>query len=365
MAAEYYLLIKTPAGAKAAVISDYHNLAYVKKVNEPGVLHFELDANHPAIPLLDLDGQIEVWRRNPFYGIDWYCDFYALYRPNAKNTTTDHDIFTADCPGQMHWLTRRYVMWIAGTSNRSIFNALPAESIMKLLTSYNVTTNATTANGRVRNGTITGISNQADSGAGNILSSWSSAWKNLLSELQDLAKAGELDFDLIKTGDQTWEFRTYPGQRGTDRTATIVFSLDFGNMRDPDYQRNRIDEKTVAVVAGQGDGDERSLAVVTGVDFSATNDIETFVDARDLSITSSLVARGQAKLDEVRARNQFSFRVIQTAATAYGRDYFLGDLVRARYRDIVKDVKVQTVSISYERDGAEHVDIEMVDPQEV
>lgn len=362
MAAEYYLLFKSRAGATVAKVTDYHNLSYTKRVNEPGVLRFELDANHSAIPLLELDSQIEVWRRNTFYGINWYCDFYGLYRAHEYRTT-DHDLFVAECPGQMHLLARRDVMWRAGTTNRSSFTAQPAETIMKLLVRYNVTSDATVANGRVREGAITGVSIQADGGNGTVIDSWSAAWKNVLSELQDLAKAAGGDFDLVKTGAQTWEFRWYTGHLGTDRTGTVTFALQFGNMRDPVYRRDRIGEKTVAVIAGQGEGDERTISTTTGVDYSATNDIELFVDARDISVASTLVSRGQSKLDEVRSRNQFGFAVIQTAATAYGLHYFLGDLVRARYRDITADLKVSGVSVSYQPSGEEQIGIELMDNQ--
>lgn len=363
MAAEYYLLVKNSSGTKVAQITDYHYLTYRKVVNEPGILTFELDADHPAISTFQLDGQIEVWRRNTDYNIGWYADFYSLYR-FSRYKFTDHDTFLAECPGQLHWLSRRSIAWFSGTSNRSTFNATPAETIMKTLVQYNATTDATVANGRLRAGAFATatITIAADTAAGNILS-WSGAYKNLLSELQDIAEAGGGDFDLVKTGDTTWDFRWYTGQRGTDRTATVTFALQYGNMKEPTYERDRIGEKTVAVVAGQGEGSERATTVVTGPDFAAANDIEIFIDARDVKTTAALTSRGETKLQEYRSRNEFDFKVIQTAQTAYGLHYFLGDLVHAKYRDIEADVKVQTVTVSYQPQGEEIIDVDMMDPQ--
>lgn len=361
MAAEYYLLIKNAAGTKVAQITDYHYLTYTKVVNSPGMLEFQLDADHSAISTFVLDGQIEVWRRNPDYNIAWYCDFYSFYR-YSRYHFTDHGTFVAQCPGQQHLLSRRAVAWFAGTANRSTFAAVPAETIMKTLVQYNATADATVANGRLRAGAIPTITIAADTAAGNVLS-WSSAYKNLLGELQDLAQAGGGDFDLVKTGDATWQFRWYTGQLGTDRTATVTFALQFGNMKEPSYSRDRIGEKTVAVVAGQGEGSERNTTVVTGPDFAAANDIEVFIDARDVTTTAALTSRGETKLQEYRSRNEFDFKVIQTAQTAYGLHYFLGDLVHAKYRDIEANVKVQSVTVSYQPQGEEKIDVDMEDAQ--
>lgn len=359
-AVQYKLRLKDASGALVAETVDFLSLAYTKRVNEPGLLEFLLTGDHPAASSLDHRYQVEVWRRLPRFGVDWYCDFYGLFL-DQERFFTDQAYFVAHCPGQMTMLSWRYVMWSASTTDRSTFASKAAETILKTLVDYNVCSNATTGNGRERTGTITGVSIETDGGNGSTLD-WSCAWKNLLLELQAIARVAGGDFDLIKTGGATWEFRWYTGQRGEDRSSTVTFSLDHGNMANPHYRHNRITEKTVAVVAGQGQGDAREVVVRTGDDYAADNDKETFVDARSYSTTSGLQAAGDARLDALRARKGLSFDVLQTPACLYGKHYCidggLGDLVLARYDTIETTQKIAGVTVTLTRDGAETIGVE-------
>lgn len=360
MGAEYKLRVKNTSGTLVAEVSDFWDLAYHKRVNEPGLLESTLSGDHDLVGIIADKYQVEVWRRLPEYGIDWYADFYGLFR-DQERYYTDKKYFTARCPGQMSMLGWRYVMWYAGTLNRSEFWSDPAETIMKTLVSYNAGSSATTGNGRMRTGTITGLSEQADGTNGTSLP-WFCAWKNLLAELQDLARVGGGDFDLIKTGGATWEFRWYTGQRGPDRSSTVMFSLERGNMANPRYRYNRMAEATAAVVAGQGQGAARKVTVTTGADYSASNDIEVYVDARNKLTSSGREKAGDKRLEERRARQEFTFDVLQTEASLYGQHYcvsgVIGDLVKARYDTVEVTQKITGVTVALDRDGNETIDIE-------
>src|SRR5581483_6514492 len=79
-----------------------------------------------------------------------------------------------------------------------------------------------------------------------------------------------------------------------------------------------------------------NLSTRTGPNYSATNDIEVFVDAKDLGAGDTAAARsarGDKRLDELQARDEFLFDVVQTQGTYYGPSgtgsYTLGDLVSA------------------------------------
>jgi hypothetical protein len=357
MGAEYRLDVYTAAGAKLAEITDFWSLRYRRQVNAPGVLSFTLAGDHRVVSQIEHNSQIILYRRNPNLGLPWTADFWGLFR-GQKRSFSDHDVFEASCPGILTMLGWRVVAWKAGTSNRSSFSSAKAETIMKTLVSYNAGTNATTANGRVRTGTISGVSVQADGAGGNTISV-DCAWDNLLEILQKVAAIGGGDFDLIKTGAAAWEFRWYTGQRGTDRTASLLFALERGNMAEPEYEYNRVDERTVAVVGGQGEGSDRVVVVRSGPDYSASNDIEVFVDARNNTTTAGLNASGDARLEALRARQQFGYRVIQTPGCAYGVHYELGDLVKAQYGTVNVTQKIVGVTVSLDDNGAEKIDVEM------
>jgi hypothetical protein len=360
MATDYKIRIYDTSGVLQAEFVDFLTLAYSKVVNDPGLGTFVISGENPAIDLLTDKSQVEFWRRNREQDIDWTCDFYGLYRePDRRGARPG--VFTATCPGQMSLLSRRIVAWKAGTNNRSKFIAAPAETVMKTLVDYNAAANATTANGRERAGVIGGITVEADGGGGNTVD-WYCAYENLLESLQGLASIGGGDFDLVKTAAAAWQFRWYTGQLGTDRSSSVVFSLGYDNMSDPRFRTRRLGEKSAAIVGGQGEGAARAIAVRTGANYSAANDIEVFVDARDVSTVEGLETRGDQALAMLRALDEFDFDVLQTAASAYGKHYGLGDLVTAvsPYSGLGIVRKIRRVTVAVSRRG-EQIGVETAD----
>jgi hypothetical protein len=377
MPAEYYINLTDTAGALVATVTGgmggdggesstgFTSLAYRNEVNAAGYAQITFAGNHPARSLLPTNGQVEVYRRNTDLSVSWYRDFVGIFR-GQTHTTRETGNWTIDCPGIMSVLGWRNVAWYAGTANRSTFTSAASETIMKTLVSYNAGSNATAANGRVRDGITSGklsniwtISNQADGAAGNS-KSWSCAWDNLLGTLQALAKAGAGgDFDLIKTAATTFEFRWYTGQRGTNRTASVIFSLDRGNMANPQYTYSRQSEATVAIVAGQGDGSSRVVVTRNGADQSSSNDIEAFVDGRSYSTTAALQAIGDKAMFDRRARASLNYEVLQVPNAYYGKDYFVGDLVTARYLGSSFTQKVNAVNVAFDQSGNERITVEM------
>lgn len=355
--AEYRLDVHTAVGVKIGEVTDFLELAYTREVNAPGLLTFALDGRHRLVSQLEHNGLVIVYRRNRAMGLEWTPDFWGLFRAHRRQFS-DYDRFEAECPGVLTMLSWRIVAWRAGTANRSSFQNVAAETILKTLVDYNAGPNATTVNGRVRSGVVPGVAVETDLARGNTLSE-ECAWSNLLKRLQEIASIGGGDFDLIRTGPQAWEFRFYPGQLGTDRTATLLFAIERGNMADPEFEHDRVDEKTVAIVGGPGEGDDRTVVVRTGSDYAASNDLEVFVDGRNGKTADVLVASGDARLREARARQTFDFSVLQTPSAYYGVHYQLGDLVKAKYGSVNVTQKIVGVSVSLDRDGGENIDVEM------
>jgi hypothetical protein len=358
MGTDYKLRIYTAAGVLTNEVNDFLDLQYTKEVNSPGFLEFRLSGDHNAISSLAYNSQVEVYRRNPAIGLtNWTADFYGLWQYH-RYEYTDREIFIARCPGQMSMLGWRVVAWTASTASRSKFTTAKSETIMKTLVDYNAGANATVANGRKWEGAITGVSCAADTTAGNTVD-WFCSWDNLLETLQKLADVGGGDFDLVKTAAATWEFRWYTGQLGTDRSATVKFSLALGNMANPIYTNDRTAERTVAVVGGQGEEENRTTATRTGTDYNVTtNNRELFVQATDTSTAAGLNARGDRALAEAEQQTTLSFKVLQTPACFYGVHYFLGDLVTGNYKTSAT-FKIQRVTVNVSTDGAESIDVEL------
>lgn len=73
--------------------------------------------------------------------------------------------------------------------------------------------------------------------------------------------------------------------KGEDRTDSVIFSEDFENLATTDYIQDWTNLGNVAIIAGEGEGNNRNVVGVgseTGI-----NRYEVYIDARDLSATVS------------------------------------------------------------------------------
>lgn len=342
--------------------SGFTGLAYTKKVNHPGFMIFRLRGDHELLASIADKWQVEVWRKPE--GQAWARDFVGLYR-QPEWAWGEYSIFQGYCPGLMSILGWRIVNYPAGTADKTVFTSDPAETVANTLVKYNATSDATTGNGRKRDGAISGLTVEANGAAGNTIN-WYCAQANLLETLQDIARVGGGDFDVVKTSSTAWQWRWYEGQLGTDRSASVTFAMDYGNMANPSYRETVIDEKTVACVWGQGEGTDRDYVTRTGTNYHATtNNIEVYINAQDIDLgdTDGLNSRGDTELDAVEARNEFTFDVLQAPATLYGVHYFLGDKVTAvnPFTGNSATLKVDQVTVSFDSKGGEKIAVGMVE----
>jgi hypothetical protein len=361
MPSAYALRLYNTAGALQAVLTDVRGLSYTRRVNAPGAAQLSLAGDHAILSSIGDQWRVQVQRRPD--GGDWRTELWALFRDEQWAHGENGSAFTGYCPGILSVLGWRIVNWAAGTANRTDFTSDPAETIMKTLVTYNAGSAATTGNGRKRDGAIAGLTVQADGAGGNTLD-WRCHGKNLLETLRELAAVGGGDFDLVPSSPTAYEFRWYAGQRGTDRSATVKFSLALGNMAEPAFYLTRSTEKTVACVWGQGDGSARDYVTRTGANYHATSaNTELYVDAKDVEkgATAALQARGDAWLDEAEAKELFQFEALQTDATSYGDEYDLGDLVTAvnPFNGESYTVQVKAVTVTLDKDGGEKIAVEV------
>jgi len=326
MPVTWQIRLKAADGSLAAVIDDYQTFSVEKYVNATSVYVLRMSGENPKVALFELDGQIEFWRRWPQYDIDWTKEVEAFHRNSEYIINADGSFsFQSSGVGYVDLLDRRIIANFTGSAEAS--KAQLAETVAKEFVLEQVGADA--GAGRV----TTGLSIEADGAGGNsvYLARFS---KNVLEVLQEIARIGGGDFDVVGTGAATFEFRWYDGQLGTDRSATVTFSLPFGNMARPLLSIQRSTEKNAIWVGGQGQQDGRLLVWRTDagtIDDSTWNRHELFTDARNTPIANGLNSKGDALLDKHKARPVLTFDVLQTPACLYGKHYFLGDLVTARF----------------------------------
>ena len=357
--AEYYVEWRSSAGVRRAVLplaggpnatTGITRLVYRRELNAPGQFQISTTGTLGALSTFADKDQVLIYRRP--VGQAWRVDFDGLFRDERyQDDELGQERVVLSGPGVMALLNWYHVMWYANVSNRTVFSSVAAETILKTLVNFNaVSANATTTNGRLRNAASQGISIATDTAAGNVLTVRGVAWQNLLAILQQTQLVAGLDFDLVRTGAATYEFRTY-AQRGTDRRNQYTVSRAYGTMTNVLYEIVRSREATTAVVLGQGEETARAVRLVNGPNYNVTtNNIETVVEATDVPCSigqnDALDERGDKYLEDVQARPTLQFQVTPTQSVRYGVNLDLGDLLTAVHpRMGTIDVQVTSVTV--------------------
>ena len=162
----------------------------------------------------------------------------------------------------------------------------------------------------------------------------------------------------------------------TEGNEPVIFSFDMNNVESYEFEQNSQSYCTTAIVASEGEGQERKTIEVQspyasgGTEPTGYDRIELYVDARDLQSENTegeeltdeeleelMAQRGLTALEENAKYESFDASILQ-GNYKYGTDYFLGDIVTVITKDGSKRFNLQinkvTKSIS---NGVEHFDI--------
>ena len=367
MANDFRLDLYSPSGVRFAQVNRFLALAFRNEINIAAPLTAVFNANDPVVSQLEDKSHVELYWRDKAVSSTWIKLFGGLYR---KQNYEDKDttLFRLTAFDYKVMLGYRINAFYANVLNRTKFLGVPAETIMKTMVTYNLTSQATTANSRLRDGTnwpSSVISVAADAAGGNS-KNWYNAHVTILENLRELSLEGGGDFDLIKTGTNAFEFQFYPGQRGTDKSSSVIFSKEKGNIGDPSYELDLGKEFTAGIVGGQGEDDIRDFVIRTGPNYAADNDIEVFIAATniDKGDTSGLNDAGDKRLNDLQAMETFAFKILQRKNTQFGIHYELGDLVTVvnPFKGTATTQKVLAVEGNMEPDGTTDLKIEVGTP---
>lgn len=358
MAATIELHIYSSAGVRQAIITDVLSVSSRRIVNDIDTIGITVMSSSAAAQYIVYGAIVEYYRTDIANGISTYRESVGVIRFIRTKRVSDITI-EAVAFGFNVLLADRIVAYKSGLANLSQFTSTVAETVLKTLFNYNVGSSATTANGRYLDGRITGATTAATTGAGSSISV-SCSNQNLLLAMQKIQLNAGGDFDVVFTAPATYTYTWYTGQLGTNRSATVIFSVDNGTLGALIVDDDRANDFTAAIVGGKGEGSARAIvtrpaSLPTGLDLR-----ERFIDARNESTTAQYQALGDAALrDTTINRQAISAQVIQSASLRYARDYFLGDLVSVDIGSATVTRKVQAVGIQNKSDGSEVVQIEL------
>lgn len=351
---------------KNAVLSPLY-ARFTDEVNGQGPLVFAFDVDHPQVGSLEELDILQVMLRNQELGLtDFTPAYVAILRDIDRQVDDDGmEVIEFTAPGENHLLSWRHVLWYAGVNNRSVFTAVEAETIMKTLVDYNFTSLAAHTpadpSTRQRDGDLAPgmgftITTATDNAGGEVLSA-AFAGGNILPALQKLAEKGGGDFALTWQGEGTaeFDFEFFPGQLGADKSTgadRVLFAIENNTLLRPRLQSLGA-TATVAISAGQDAGEDRAVTEVEGPDYDAAYDFETFVDARSEVTEAGRIFRAGLELEDKRAKDLFTFDVLQTANQFYSpvpvtgrKTYKAGDLVAVSFSG-ERVLKIESVRVDW------------------
>lgn len=160
---------------------------------------------------------------------------------------------------------------------------------------------------------------------------------NLLEIIETLCETNKIGYKIILNDSNQFVFSLY---KGVDRSYNqnsnpyVVFKPSFENIINSNYSDIQSEAKTIALVAGEGEGNQRVTRVVgTGTGLLRK---ELYVDARDLrsddisqqEYYAKLDQRGTEKLNENKVKKTFDGQCETTRMFKYKNDFYMGDIVQ-------------------------------------
>ncbi len=363
--AEYQIILHDAFGNQLAYLDNFYRLEYARKVNDIGALSINLPDDWD-INLFKVDGRIAVMRS---VGGPLYLEGETLWliRKIERILSDTGEIFKRiSCVDTVDLLRRRIVAYHAGSAQAEKNVATAVDDMMKDIVDENM---GATATDTARDWSSL-VSIQPDLSQCIVVTK-AFAYRNVLTVLQELAKLSfeadgtYLAFDIVATGMDTLQFRTYTEQRGIDHRVavgqpSITFGPEWGNATTAERTFDHSEEWTYVLAAGQGEEAARDWS--EGIDATRTGispfgRIEYFRDARHVPLGSAalLADEQEAALYEGRPRRSFTASVLDTASCTYGLHYRFGDRVTVQFGKESFDARIEGIHVTLEG-GAETFD---------
>lgn len=290
------------SGESVGQIHDWKRLTVYRKLNAPAEVTLEMD-HDPE--LFGLDYQVQLWRD--------YKELDCLYRSGSWSWDSQgQQTFTAKMFGLEQLLSRRTLL---GGDEDYYDGSYSAEKCMKWTVRVQCGVGVPRELAQVG---IPGLTVMASQDRGGNYSGYQLG-TNLLEHLQKIATTLGMAFKVTSDTPMNFIFDAWPEPYGTDRTGTIIFSMQRGNVENITYSSIRDAEGTIAVGPS-------SLTEHYGIGYS-----DSPLNHWEVSFSPQTGQKPQEgalyALAQSKARYEVKATIMQTKSCAYGKDYFLGDWV--------------------------------------
>lgn len=364
MSATYSVIVCDASGNPLDAVTDFTRLSYSRVDREVTPLTLRLPYK-PSQSLFRTDNRIEVYRSVD--GRPAVLDTETIWFVKGYKQTTDEngiDGYEVTAYSANELLQRRIVAFAAGTAQAQKYDY--ADDMMREIVVENFLTAAYTNDPRLVSSAFFSVIGE-QSAAPKLNKAFS--WRPVGDVLKEIAEAATLlgtytTFDVVAINSTELQFRTYIGQRGTDRRfpggiQPFLFGVDYGNLATVTLTADATNERT-AVYAGGG-GQESSRLIVTASDdlrsaVSPFGRRESFIDARTYDTTAGLTAEAYAELQNRIPRQVIEAQIKNAGTTQYGVNWSFGDYVSVTFNDVIFDARVVSVEVS-ESGGQESVTV--------
>lgn len=199
---------------------------------------------------------------------------------------------------------------------------------------------------------------------------------SLYEAIQTLCDKRKIGFKVILNENNEFVFSLYMGEdRSYEQTDNpqVIFSPTYENIVNSNYLESNSLEKNVALVAGEGEGEERRTVTIGGG--IGINRKEVAFDARDISSTvypddeegettemteeeynALLSERGNEKMEDYKFTETFEAEVETTRMFVYNKDFFIGDIVQIENEyGLERPARITEIIFSNDENGAQAV----------
>lgn len=312
----------------AGIVESFEYLRWTRRYSQCGSFELKAIATPENTELLK-EGNI-IWKND---------DEEAGIIEHLELSQTEHEIITASGRFATSFLSRR-IVWqteklsgdISACVEQLINNNLinPSDTARKI---SNISFSAPNLN--------TPISTQV-------------SYRNLMEAVTGLCFASDVGIKTVFTP-ATGVF-TVALYEGTESQA--VFSKEYENLTEQIYTISAGDYANTALVAGEGEGADRTFVAITSGSGETRHEI--FVDAKDLraedfgsEYIDTLIFRGQSKLSEQAIRYSFDTSINPHGNLTYKVDFDLGQTVKviSKAWGVSMTTRITEVEETYDADG--------------
>lgn len=339
---DWTVYVRAPDMTLAGQVDDYQKLEMVQRFNDVGTWLLDVDAGIRQAPFLMLNGAGLV------VTADGTVVFSGPVKRRERDFAGDHNRLRVSGLDDSEVLTRRLASPQPATAappyNSQGYDVRTG-TCSTILGQY---VNVNAGPGAIGPRAIPGLTLAADPGLGTSITG-RARWQPLPELLQGLALAGGgLGYRVLQVGTGI-QFSVYAV---VDRTTSVIFSTDLGNLEAFAWSEEAPDTNYVYVGGG---GEDTARTVYEGQDSASIGRwgrIESFRDRRDTTVAAELAQAAIDELQKSAGQTSMAITPIDLPQMAYLTHYGLGDKVTAVMDGVPVQQVIREVKVTLDENGA-------------